>query len=148
MPDPTTIDGILDVAKGLLSIVGGGLTVTESAGIFYYVGVAEIAVGESEIAEGYSILSTSTAPDPTAGVNYGPDPNTTTTIDLPTVEIDTPGPTVITVPDVTIYGTPPAGVTPENIINLQTIEISDLPAGPSDGGAGDGGDGGDGGGGG
>jgi hypothetical protein len=139
----TTVEGVFDVAKGVFSIVMGGIVVIESDGLLWYAGVGEIAVGETEIAEGITILST--APDPTSGVDYIPDPNADNIITLPTVEIGPPEPAVITTSEIIIYGTPPADVTPDNIITLPTIEISDLPENPPPdpppGGEGDGGGG-------
>ena len=41
-----------------------------------------------------------------------------------------PPPKVYTIPEVVIYGQLPQGVTPDNIINLPTIEISSLPGKP------------------
>ena len=126
-----TIEGVQEIAKGLFSMFMGGVTVIESEGLLYWAGVTEIALGEKEILSGISTLTT----DPTPGVNYLPDPNAATTITLPTVEITggAPGPTVITTSEIIIYGTPPAGVTPANIITLPPIEITNIPDQPPGG---------------
>lgn len=123
-----TIEGVVEIAKGVVSLVGGGATVIESGGLLWWVGVAEITIAETEIYTGITILSS--APDPTPGVNYIPDPNAPNTIKMDTVEIIITNTPETNVPDSIIYGEPPTGTAPQNIITMPTVEISSLPDNP------------------
>jgi len=114
---------VLSIQSGLVDIgVGAGIALSggvETAGVLVAVGAGVAGVGVEELEEGIfdAIFPAGTSPSESYYAEG-----------------------TITLPEITIYGDLPSSVTPDNVLDLGTIEISDIPDTPPDGG--DGGDGG------
>jgi hypothetical protein len=111
-------DGLFHIAEGAGIAVAGSET-----GVLIVIGAGIVGLGLSEVEAG--IFDESFPANPVAGTSYEAEGT-------------------IVLPEITVYGELPSNVTPDNVLDLGTIEISDLPNMPPAGG--DGGNGGNGGG--